>query len=505
MKKSNLAKTDSPLSLRQAKLIFDSLLDGILIINFEGDILFANHSSTRLFNKSIEQLIMQNFGFPVNPNEIQEIQLIQGKELITVQMLSTIIRWKRHDAYLVSLRDVSEIKKLEQEIFSAYRDLKISDSKLRELNADLEYKVEERTNELLALYEKSKFLLDSMPQKVWTADTSGNVDYFNQTWYSYVGASKSFNPDDWVLYVHPEDVEKTRRLWKNAVKTGTFFQSEHRIKDVNGNYRWHLSRALPQKDKKDNVLMWVGTSTDIHEKKLIEERKDHFISIASHELKTPLTSLKAFIQLAEATLNGNTTKVDALKLNSYIQKVSSSANKLHDLVTDLLDASKIQSGKMVLSFKEVDISKLIKDTVSNAQSMFSTYRIQLQNVEEAGIIVADRNRLEQVLVNLISNAVKYSPNADKMIITVKDKEKSVQVSVKDFGIGIPGDQVPYLFNRFFRVEKVSARFQGIGLGLYISSEIIRGHGGRMWVKSKVNSGSTFYFEIPKQQENTDIV
>jgi two-component system CheB/CheR fusion protein len=221
-------------------------------------------------------------------------------------------------------------------------------------------------------------------------------------------------------------------------------------------------------------------------------KKDEFISIASHELKTPITSLKAALQIIErASAKGDTIQA----VDSFIQKALKQVDKLTDLIKDLLDVTKIQSGKLVLRKTKFSLDELVKECVEEQQNSLATHKLIVES--DTGIIVnADKNRIEQVLVNLISNAIKYSPDANKVIISVTHSDHVVKVSVTDLGIGIPKDKLPLIFDRFYRVDDGSQRYAGLGLGLYISAEIIQRHGGHISIESTLGKGSTFWFVIP---------
>ncbi len=238
--------------------------------------------------------------------------------------------------------------------------------------------------------------------------------------------------------------------------------------------------------------MWVGTSTDIHDQKLLDERKNEFISIASHELKTPVTSLKGYTQVLNVLLKRN----DTSKLVSTMGKMDTQLDRLTDLINDLLDVSRIESGKLQLTKKEFSFDELVDEVLEEMQLISHKHRIQ--KTGKTGMkIQSDPDRLEQVMINLISNAIKYSPNADKVQIKTELNHKDIVFAVKDYGIGIPRDKQDKIFDRFFRVNGQNTEtFPGMGLGLYISAEIIKRLGGKIWFESKQGKGSTFYFTVP---------
>jgi signal transduction histidine kinase len=224
--------------------------------------------------------------------------------------------------------------------------------------------------------------------------------------------------------------------------------------------------------------------------RVLNAKKDEFIGLASHELKTPLTSISGYLQIIERGL----TPEDRNK--NFIGKALAQVNKLSTLISDLLDVSKIQSGKLPLSYTKFNLTELVTDVAEMMQPNYASHKIELQYPEMPVMLNADHQRVEQVVINLITNAVKYSPGADRITITVTSDNEKARVSVQDFGIGIDKDQQERIFSRFYRVENLASHMSGLGIGLYICHEIIERHKGEMWVNSELGKGSTFAFELP---------
>ncbi len=226
--------------------------------------------------------------------------------------------------------------------------------------------------------------------------------------------------------------------------------------------------------------------------KVLNERKDEFIGIASHELKTPLTSISGYLQILERTM-ANDVNI------GFVRKTKAQLNKLLMLVSDLLDVSKIQAGKLELGKELFDFMALLTETVEMVQPLTTTHQVILNSEFEELPIYADRQRIEQVIINLLNNAIKYSPKADKVEVNVSRSEDEVIVIIKDSGIGITAEQQQQIFSRFFRAEGLAPHMSGLGLGLYISKEIVDRHKGRIGVRSEPGKGSEFYFSIPFNQ------
>lgn len=241
------------------------------------------------------------------------------------------------------------------------------------------------------------------------------------------------------------------------------------------------------------VVAQAATALDnakLYEKvKALNAKKDEFIGLASHELKTPLTSMKGFLQILERNESSEMNK-------NFIKKALKQLNKISSLVSDLLDVSKIQTGKLYLDFTTFDFQTLLHEVIELSQFSSITHQIELDSDSIVLPVQADRQRVEQVLINLISNAIKYSPEASKIVIRVRKTDLEVRVGVKDFGFGIESDQMINIFSRFFRVESIASHISGLGIGLYITKEIVERHNGRIWVESEHGKGSEFFFTLP---------
>jgi len=230
---------------------------------------------------------------------------------------------------------------------------------------------------------------------------------------------------------------------------------------------------------------------EIEIRKIAENKKDEFISIASHELKTPLTSVKGYVQLLERSID----KGDIPTVKRHLVKAQLQLEKLNGLIADLLDISKIESGKLKFNTKLFQVD----DMLDNVLEIFHQSNPDFKILKKGNIpvpIFGDEMRIEQVIINFLTNAIKYAPGTEEAWLTAEIRGDQVYVGVRDFGIGIDAAQQESVFDKFFRVEETAIQFQGLGIGLYISAEIIRRHGGQVGVNSKLGEGSEFYFTIP---------
>lgn len=230
----------------------------------------------------------------------------------------------------------------------------------------------------------------------------------------------------------------------------------------------------------------------VTERRKVEKTKDEFISIASHELKTPITTLKGYTQLLEQYLR----KKKERKALAYIAKINVPVNNLTRLITDFFDVSKIQAGKLELQKEKFRIDDLVREVVGDTMHLTSKHKIIIIGKTKKEVL-ADKYRISQVLINLLTNAIKFSPRRNEIKVILSSDKRFVTISVQDFGIGILQKDIGKVFDRFFQADiRIRQSMAGMGLGLYISSEIVRRHGGKIWVKSEKGKGSIFSFTLP---------
>ena len=479
----------------------------------------------------------------------------------------------------------------------------------------------------ISLESDFRFLADAVPVKVWRANASMQANYYNQEWYEYTGAKSMEELRDaiWSL-IHPDDLSFVRLAAQTNLSRSTSYEIEHRFKDKNGNYRWHLSRTKPVLDEKGQLKSWLGICMDIEDQKqsienlsrnekyfrfladntpiiiwrtgldgrlnyiskqwesfsgmtvsqafnlgwrvilhpddvpsfehvyqdsLISKsdlscrfrmrrqdgsfcwflsvgvsvfdgetghlgtltditdqenehqqsnmqlkKMDEFVSIASHELKTPLTSLKLYLQLIE--------KDKIPQQAQFLSRGLEQLKRLERLTSDLLDVSKISAGKLAYNIEDVELGELFDDCTQIIESWNVRHQLTIKNKPSIKI-QADRHRLEQVFSNILSNAVKYSPDADRIILDSYIQNNFIVISIQDFGIGIAQPDLARIFQRFYRVDATAMKYEGLGLGLFIVSEILIRHNGDFWIESEPGKGSVFYFKLPLKETKRTIL
>lgn len=292
-----------------------------------------------------------------------------------------------------------------------------------------------------------------------------------------------------LTFYHPEDVHLSDRAHHEAKDTGNLFY-EARILPPGGTMKWVRFQARVFFDSDRIPEKVIGTAVDITEYRALQQQKDDFISIASHELKTPITTLKASMQMLERMKHN----INPILFPKLVEQSSRSINKITDLVDDLLNVSKMSQGEVPLRKDWFNIAGLIDKCCSHIRDS-GTHELILTG-DQALEVYADEHRIDQVLVNLVNNAAKYAPNSGNIYLEVKGCGDHVMISVRDNGPGISEEKIPFLFDRYFRADESGSQVSGLGLGLYISSDIIHRHGGKIGVETKIGSGSTFWFTLP---------
>ncbi len=393
-------------------------------------------------------------------------------------------------------------------------------------NEQLKLEIAERQRILSVLRhseQRYRYLAESIPQLVWTADVDGSTDYFNSNWCKYTGLEMEQSVGfGWLTALHPDDVERAGQVWLNAVSNGTVYETEYRFqRGDDGCYRWHLGRGLPVKDEEGNVVKWFGTCTDIHEhKQILEERahlleleqiarekaetanriKDEFLAVLSHELRTPLNAILGWSKLLQ------TRNFDQEKRLQALATIERNGKLLVQLIEDLLDTSRILQGKLTLQITKINLASTILSALDTMRLALETKSIRVTTIFEPnmGMIMGDSTRLQQVVWNLLSNAIKFTPNQGKIAVELRQADGYAQVIVSDTGQGINSEFLPYAFDYFQQADSSSVRkFGGLGLGLAIVRNIVDMHGGMVKAESLgEGQGATFTISLPLRQDNS---
>lgn len=342
-------------------------------------------------------------------------------------------------------------------------------------------------------------LAELLPDKISHADETGTITYYNQSWLSYTGySSEELYAWGWNKIIHPDDEEEFNKLWLYSIQTGEDFEMEIRLLNKTGEYLWHLSRSVAVKDDGGKIKRWMATNTEIQKIREEGQRKSDFLKMVSHELKTPVTSIKGYVQFLAKMLTGEQEKLlEPLPLRSSLMRIDSQIGRLTRLITEMLDLTRIEESRLELQLEPFVLNDLINEVVEDLRFSAHKHKIIISS-ERSFNVLGDRDRIGQVTINFITNAIKYSPNSDAIEVRLHaGGVNQVAVSVKDDGIGIEQKDQERIFERFYRVEgKNEQQYGGFGIGLFVAAEIIKRHNGYITVESKKGEGSVFTFGLP---------
>ncbi|MDF3076699.1 MAG: domain S-box protein [Sphingobacteriaceae bacterium] len=467
-----------------------------------GEYLYVNNTAQAMLGYSPQLFIEKGFGFMItlmHPDDSARI-LEQNQKAIEKanddfpnyndnQILEFEYRVKHKDGSYRWLHTYSIV-------FSRDENHRLEQAINISVDITERKKTEDANQQLRISEDYFRDLADQSPFMIWKVGVDGLCSYVNKRWSDFTGLSFEQSLGlGWGAAFHPEDTEKEYEKFMDCFHKRIPYTSKFRIRSNTGEHRWVLAQSNPLSQEGKG---YIGSLTDITEQeqaqqatKLLMQQKDEFMSIASHELKTPITSMKAALQIVERLSAKN---MEQNGIHNFVIKANKQIDKLTHLVEDLLDVTKIHAGKMRFNMAEFAVHEVIQDSLDQVRFNLSNHQLLLEG-DTSACVVADKERIEQVLTNFLSNAIKYSPQGKKIILKTERDDEKLTISVTDYGIGIAEDKLPYIFDRFFRVQE-SQKFSGLGLGLYISNEIVVRHGGKIGVESVENQGSTFWFSIP---------
>jgi len=356
--------------------------------------------------------------------------------------------------------------------------------------------------------EKFRTMTEAMPQMVWSGLPDGQNDYSNGRWCEFTGLSRAeLAGMQWLDVVHPDDLPALQARWRHSMESGTLFESEHRLRRHDGEYRWALNRGLPVRDETGRILRWMGTVTDVHDQKLAAEelkaanaRKDEFLAMLAHELRNPLAPISTAAQILK--LPGGDPK-RSLQASDVIAR---QVKHMVELVDDLLDVSRVTRGLVELEREPVDLADVVQAAIEQARPLVERKGHTLATrLGEAHVsVTGDRKRLVQVMVNLLNNAAKYTPDGGEIKVGAELAPGEIRLSVIDNGIGIDAALLPEVFELFTQARRTPDRAQGgLGLGLALVRSMVGLHGGRVEARSDgPGRGSRFDVVLPLLNDGT---
>ncbi len=470
--------------------IVNSSDDAIISKDFNGIIESWNNAATMLFGFSHVEAIGSHISLIVPPELVEEERnfVEEIKNGAHIKNYETIRKRKDGSTFPASVT-VSPIRSAESYVIG----ISIIARDITEKNRS------EQNNALLAS------IIDSSDDAIISKTLNGVITSWNTGAQKIYGFSAGEAIGKNISIILPEwKLDEEAGIISKIAKGEKVHHLETVRKTKDGNEINISLTVSPVKDKNGVITGASKIARDITEKAEIEKEKqlyikklqrlndykDDFMMMTSHELKTPVTVIKANLQVLHDMVSSGDADI------SMVEKSLANVDKLSALISELLDVTKIQSGKLDLNITTVNLTGLLEDIVADIQLTTKRHKIILKQPNKLLEIKADKDRIRQVLVNMLNNAVKYSPGANEVVIETTVKENGVIVKVKDYGIGIPAEDIDKIFERFYRAGGVASTFAGAGVGLYIASEIIRHHGGRMWAESQKDKGSEFYVEIP---------
>ncbi len=497
---SNGASTNDLLAESEQRFlaVWDFASDAMALSTPDGTLFAANSAYYDLFGFTPQEVIGQNFSriFPedqqqwaqeqyrtifereeIVPAFEEVVQRADGTRRTVESRYNFILHGGKRTAMLSIVRDITERKRLEEAVRQSKQQLEV--------------------------------VLENIADGVCVQDSSGTIVYMNEAGAKLCGYTSAAQ----LMQTPDLQTREAYTMQRFAVRDerGNPFPLEempgsralrgeetpqaimHYEDNVLGTRRWALVKARPIWNEDGQVQLAVTVFSEITEAHEAEKRKDEFIGMASHELKTPITTLKGLTQLLKIKME----KQGLAEPVHSLSRMENQINRLTRLVNELLDVSKIQAGKVDYAEERIALDALLRDIVETEQLITTTHTIALH--EAPGVyVLGDRDRLGQVFLNLLSNAIKYSPGAERVDIFIATVENTVTVGVRDYGVGIPAEDQAKIFDRFYRVsyEKKNA-FPGLGMGLYISWEIVNRHGGTLTVESSPGNGSTFSVTLPQ--------
>ncbi|HEU4551491.1 MAG TPA: PAS domain S-box protein, partial [Chitinophaga sp.] len=341
--------------------------------------------------------------------------------------------------------------------------------------------------------ERFRAIVSQSTAGIYHADLDGRLLFTNNKFCELTGYTEAelAGKTVWEL-THTDDLELNQELFRRLIAEGAPFEIEKRFVHKNGTPVWTAVSVAPIRNHAGSPRSVVAVVLDITERKALEQQKEDFIGIASHELKTPVTSIKAYAEVLQEMFE----EAEDHQSAALMEKLDVQIDRMTELINMLLDTTKIAEGKLVLHPEVFDLNKLIKEQAEQLKYLSKKHKVILK-LGKIHSITADREHISQVLTNLISNAIKYSPQGGDVIITTKEADEGVRLSVQDFGIGIPQALIDRVFDRFFRVGNLERQtFPGMGLGLYITAGIVQRHGGIISVNSREGEGTVFHVTLP---------
>jgi PAS domain S-box-containing protein len=506
--------------------LLDSAGDGIYGVDPEGRCTFINRRATELLGFQPEDIVGRKLhplihsrradgsAYPEEDCPISNVLRGGGAVRVGDEVLwrkdgtsfhaeyasSPLVMDGQPTGAVVTFTDVTERKKLQEERI---------DLLLREREARERAEASERLFRTTA---------NSIPQLAWIADHDGAISWFNERWYDYTGTTfDQVHGWEWTRVLHPNHVEGVVQRIRQTFARGEPWEDTFPLLGKHGKYRWFLSRALPIRDDDGRVVRWFGTCTDVTEQRRTERARDRalkdaqaardeaevanrskseFLAAMSHELRTPLNAIAGYVDLMELGIYGDATTEQLQAL----ERIRRNGTSLLALINDILQYARIEAGSLEFQIGAVPISDLLAEleTMIDPQVRAAGLTYTFENCDPGPVVRGDPERIRQILLNLLTNAVKFTPAGGHVGLHCTAADRAVEIRVRDTGRGIPADMVQRIFDPFVQVERRrnESSQQGVGLGLAISRDLAVAMGGSIRVESSPGHGSTFIVMLP---------
>ena len=476
------------------RTLMEHASDGIAIYDQQGTIVDLNTSASELLGYSKVEAIGRNVVEFIAPEDLAQTplrfdQLLSGRAVVGERVLvreggarlpvELSARMFGDGRVQVIIRDITERKQAEEEI--------------RKLNEELEARVIERTAQVENQRALLETIIDATPVGIALFDTEMRVLNINAAWAEMAGVDYRTAYGKMLYELNPS-TRARRPIYERALRGEAFVDYGMEYQHPgDGQLRYYDIHYSPVRGAQGEVVGLLSAVVDATARHELDRQKDEFLALTSHELRTPLTSIKAYAQRGARSA----ANLGDPMLSRTLQIINEQSDRLVRLIEDLLDVSRMQSGGPTFRMEQFDLRDLVKRVAGELQALATDFTLDLKLPPQPVTVRADQERIRQVLVNLGENAVKYSGTSRRIELEVSEKGQEAVTSVRDYGIGIPLHQQGQVFDRFFRSPEARvANREGLGLGLYISREIVARHGGRMWVESRDGEGSAFYFALP---------
>ena len=472
--------------------IIESSEDAIISKTLDGTIISWNAGAERLFGYSAVEAIDQPITLIIPPERLGEEpaiieRLLRGERIEHFETVRVAKSGRRLDISLT----ISPVRDNNGKIIAASKVARDITDRNRAQQALRESEARFRS------------LAESLPSIVWTAAPDGTITYTNRRWIEYGGRTLEETAKSWPqLVLHPDDYERCITAWNEALQEGKELEIGVRYRRRDAVYRWFVTRAVPLRDGLEQIVSWIGVTTDIHDQKEMQEhlqevdqRKDEFLATLAHELRNPLAPIRNSLQFLRLAGNDQAAAEHAAEI------IDRQVNHLVRLVDDLLEVSRITRGKIELRKEPVDLASIVSGAIETSRPLIEAagHRLDVSIPSEPVMLQADAVRISQVISNLLNNAAKYTEAGGQIWLTAQTDGREVVISVRDTGVGIPADMLPNVFEMFTQVDRSLSRSQGgLGIGLTLSRSLVQLHGGTIIARSPgAGRGSEFIVRLPR--------